>query len=282
MLELWSTFPKKIDPVAFQIGTFKILWYSISYLLAFFTVYFLLKRKTNNEPSLSQKVFKNKKPFEVIESFFLYSLAGLFLGAKIGFILFYDFSNFISNPLGSLSPFSDGLFVGFSGLSFHGGVIGIALAGFWFCKKYSLKFFSVANFIALAIPLGYFWGRIGNFLNGELFGRVTDSPLGMCFLKTGTCVGNKRHPSQLYEAFGEGILLFFILWFLNKTELGRKYLFSLWLILYGSIRFMIEFVREPDTHIGLTALDLTIGQLLCFFMIIIGCSIIYFTSGEKQ
>lgn len=282
MLKFWSTLPQKINPVAFQFGELKLLWYSLSYILAFFVIYCFLKQQTKKHPAHAKETFKSTKPLEMIEIFFLYCILGLFFGAKIGFILFYDFSNFLSNPITSISPFTDNRFVGFSGLSFHGGVIGIALAGFYFCKRYSLKFFAVANFIILAIPLGYFWGRIGNFLNGELYGRITHSSLGMCFSKNNFCEEGKRHPSQLYEAFGEGIVLFLILWYLNKTNFGKKYLFSFWLIFYGLIRFMLEFLREPDVKIGLTVLNLTIGQLLCFCMIIIGLSIIYFGSKQKN
>lgn len=277
MLSSWSSLPEKIDPVAFEIGTFNILWYSISYLFAFLTIYFFLRLRTKKESALALKTFQSQKPMEIIESIFVYAIIGLFLGAKLGFILFYDFPNFLQNPLQSLSPFSDGVFVGFSGLSFHGATVGIVLASVWFCKKKSLDFLEVANFIILAIPLGYFWGRIGNFLNGELYGRITNSPLGMCFPRAGDCEVGMRHPSQLYEAFGEGILLFLLLWFFYKTtKFGAKMLFPLWLIFYGAIRFIIEFFREPDLQIGFILFDLTMGQLLCFCMIIAGFAIIFF------
>jgi phosphatidylglycerol---prolipoprotein diacylglyceryl transferase len=277
MLSFWSSLPQKINPVAFEIGNFNVLWYSISYLFAFLTVYFFLKMRTKKENTLAIKTFQSQKPIEIIEDLFVYTIIGLFLGAKIGFILFYDFSNFLQNPLKSLSPFSNGTFVGFSGLSFHGATIGIILASIWFCKKKSLNFLAIANFVILAVPLGYFWGRIGNFLNGELYGRTTDSPLGMCFPRAGDCKAGMRHPSQLYEAFGEGIFLFLILWFFYKTtKFGAKILFPLWLIFYGSIRFIIEFFREPDLQIGFILFGLTMGQLLCFCMIIAGFVIIFF------
>ncbi len=276
MFSFWHTLPQKINPVAFEIANFSILWYSISYLFAFFTVYFFIKIKIKNNNPLATKIFRSEKPFEVFETLFFYSIVGLILGAKIGFIFFYDFSNFISNPLQSLSPFYNNSFVGFSGLSFHGAVVGIILASFWFCKKHSLNFLHIANFTIISIPLGYFWGRIGNFLNGELYGRITESPIGMCFPRAGDCLLGKRHPSQLYEALGEGFFLFLILFLLNKTKAGAKMLFPSWLIFYGIIRFIIEFFREPDLQIGFIALGLTMGQLLCFCMIIMGVVILLF------
>ncbi len=282
MTSFWSSLPQKINPVAFEIGNFNILWYSISYLFAFLTVYFFLKLRVQKKHSLAKEIFQNKEPFLIFENLFLYSIIGLILGAKIGFILFYDFSNFISSPLQSINPFHEGSFVGFSGLSFHGAVIGIVLIGIWFCKKHSLKFFSVANFVILAVPLGYFWGRIGNFLNGELYGRFTKSSIGMCFPRAGDCNLGMRHPSQLYEAIGEGLILFTILWTFNKTKIGPRIMFPLWLIFYGIIRFVIEFFREPDLQIGFTALGLTIGQLLCFCMIITGAVIIFLILRFKK
>lgn len=282
MLSSWSTIPQRIDPVALQIGDFNILWYSVSYILAFFTAYFFLKIKIKKELALAKKIFKNDKPFESLETLFLISIVGLFLGAKIGFVIFYDLSNFIAQPIQSISPFSNGNFTGISGLSFHGAVIGIILAGVWFCKKYSLKFFDIANFIIIAVPLGYFWGRLGNFMNGELYGRITKSSIGMCFPKAGNCTNELRHPSQLYEAFGEGLVLFLVLWFLQKTKLKRISLFPAWLILYGLIRFLVEFFREPDAHIGFAVLNLTTGQILCFCMVLAGLVIIFFKKGTAQ
>lgn len=282
MLSFWQSIPQKINPVALQVGDFNILWYSLSYILAFFTVYFFLKLRTKKEFVLAKKIFKNDKPFELLETLFLVSIVGLFLGAKIGFIIFYDLSNFIAQPIQSISPFSNGVFVGISGLSFHGAVIGIILAGIWFCKKYSLNFFDIANFVIIAIPLGYFWGRLGNFMNGELYGRVTESSIGMCFPNARNCESGLRHPSQLYEAFGEGLFIFLLLWFLQKTKLGGNFLFPAWLISYGLIRFLIEFFREPDVNIGFAVLNLTIGQILCFCMILVGFTIILFKKGTAQ
>lgn len=271
MLELWTNTPNFIEPIAFRFGAFPIHWYSISYLLAFLTIYFLLRLKLKKEVALSKKTF-GKKPLEKLETLFIFCVIGMFIGAKLGFILFYDLHNFMNAPLVSVSPFSNGNFVGISGLSFHGGVVGIIIAGIIYCKVYTLNFFKVSNFIIVTIPMGYFWGRLGNFFNGELYGRVTEKSWGMYFPRDPSA--SLRHPSQLYEAFGEGLVLFIVLSFVSKNTSLKKHLLAMFLILYGIIRFATEFYREPDSQIGLFDLGLTIGQILCFVMITTGTFLI--------
>ncbi len=277
----WENIPQQINPVIFQIGNFKILWYSISYILAFATIYLLLKNKVEKNKEFAIKLFKDKKPFDKIELLFVFCLIGLFIGAKLGFILFYNLPEFLENPLSSITPFTNGKFTGFSGLSFHGALIGIVAAGLLFCKKEKLSFIKLANFIIVTIPLGYFWGRLGNFANGELYGRMTKNPIGMCFPRAGDCIIGNRHPSQLYEAFGEGLLLFVLLIYVNKTKFGKRNLFSIWLIAYGSIRFLIEFFREPDIHLGTIFLFFSTGQILCFFMTMLGFILIVYPKKTK-
>lgn len=267
MREIWNNLPSFLDPVAFSVGSFDIRWYSLSYLLAFFTIYALLRWRISYDKQLTQNL-REKLKKNLFEDLFIYALIGMFLGAKVGYALFYDLPNFIASPIETLLPFQNGSFVGFFGLSYHGGLLGIVLAGIIFCKKRKLSFIKLSDFIVPAIPLGYFWGRIGNFFNGELFGRQTESSIGMMFNNT-LC-----HPSTLYEAFGEGLLLFLILWPLrNKKALQGKFL-GLYLLLYGLVRFFIEFFRQPDEHLGTIILELTMGQLLCFGMIVIGATII--------
>lgn len=267
MLELWQNLPLSIEPIIFHIGSFAIRWYSLSYIAAFATVYLLIRFR------IYKKENPNRGPLtkDSLEELFAFCVIGLMIGARFGYLLFYDFSGLISHPLSSISPFQDGSFTGFFGLSYHGGLIGAVLAGLLFCKKNKLKALQVADFVIPAIPLGYAWGRFGNFMNGELFGRETESLLGMHFQEN---VSQLRHPSQLYEALGEGILLFALLWTQrNNPKLENKFL-GLYVLLYGVVRFFIEFVREPDAHIGTILWGLTTGQLLCLGMIITGLLLI--------
>lgn len=280
---MWSQIPETISPVAFKIGNFEVLWYSISYLLAFLSVYLLLALKIKRDPKKAREIFQTKKPLDSIETLFIFCLIGLFVGAKLGFIIFYDLKEFLINPLSSLSPFNQqGSFTGFSGLSFHGAVIGILLAGILFCKIKKVSFWKIANFVILVIPLGYFWGRMGNFMNGELYGRITESSIGMCFPRANDCHLGLRHPSQLYEAFGEGILLFLLLWLSQKANIGKNFLFQLWLILYGFIRFILEFFRQPDAHLGFIWLNFSMGQILSFLMIVLGFILILLAKKQLK
>jgi phosphatidylglycerol:prolipoprotein diacylglycerol transferase len=157
-------------------------------------------------------------------------------------------------------------------MSYHGGVIGVILVSILFCRKYRMNFWHLSDLLCPAIPLGYTFGRLGNFINGELYGRVTTVPWGMYFPLDST--HQLRHPSQLYEAFFEGIFLFLILWSLRKTKVFDGFLFCLYLIGYGIVRFFIEFVREPDSQMGFVFSSFTMGQILCVCMILIGVFIL--------
>jgi len=271
MMTFWNNLPAHIDPIALQIGNFGIRWYSLCYLAAFLTIYLLLLWRLRNDQQIKdQYSHLAKKGF--LEELFIFSLFGMLVGAKLGYIFFYDLDNFFSNPLASLFSLETGSFPGLFGFSYHGGLIGIVIAGILFCKKYKLSFLEITDFVIPAIPLGYMWGRLGNFLNGELFGRNTDVPWGMYF--PGDQQGTLRHPSQLYEAFFEGIVLFLVLWPLrNKRALQGK-LLGLYLIGYGIFRFCIEFFRQPDPQLGMVIIGLTMGQLLCFGMIVVGLTLL--------
>jgi phosphatidylglycerol:prolipoprotein diacylglycerol transferase len=205
------------------------------------------------------------------------------LGARLGYVFFYNFSYYMSNPLEILLPFSfsGGLhFTGLAGMSYHGGLLGVITATALFCRKYKIKFWQYVDFLIPSIPLGYTFGRIGNFINGELFGRVTEMPWGMYFPQDRT--NQLRHPSQLYEAFFEGIFLFLILWTIRKKKLFNGFFLSLYIIGYGTVRFFIEIVREPDEHIGYFYNTLTLGQILCIFMILSGLGIYYFRKKQTN
>lgn len=271
MNNFWNNLPFIIDPIAFQVGAFEIRWYSFSYLAAFITIYLLLTWRLHNDGH-SKKRYLHLANKGFLEEMFVFVLIGMLLGARLGYVFFYDFGNFIAMPLESLLSLQSGSFSGLFGFSYHGGLVGIVVSGLFFCKKNKVSFLDLADFVVPAIPLGYMWGRFGNFINGELFGRPTDQPWGMIF--PSDSLGLLRHPSQLYEAFFEGFLLFMILWSLRNRKLKQGGLLGIYLVGYGIFRFFIEFFREPDPQLGFVILGLTMGQLLCFGMIVVGLSLL--------
>jgi phosphatidylglycerol:prolipoprotein diacylglycerol transferase len=201
--------------------------------------------------------------------FLLHAFFGLIIGARLGYVLFYDLSYFFHNPLAIISPFdpATGSFVGFYGMSYHGGLIGVIIVGIIFTRKHHIGFLRLANFVVPAVPAGYFFGRVGNFLNGELYGRTTQKIWGMYF--STDYQRALRHPSQLYEALGEGLAIFLILWAIRNNPKARPHLLVIYLFLYAATRFLVEFFRQPDPQVGLIALYFTLGQLLSVFMLIL-------------
>jgi len=235
-------------------------------LLAFFVTYVLLRWRIKHDSPRSLNFTPN-----TLETLFLYIAIGLFAGARLVYVFFYDLNNAFENPLSIISPLEAGSFIGFFGLSFHGGILGAILGGMLFCKIHKIKVSDVADFLIPAIPLGYFFGRVGNFLNGELFGRPTDSTIGMTFSKDQTFP--LRHPSQLYEAAGEGLLLFLLLWPLRNNKRLRGLFLPVYMVLYGVVRFALEFFRRPDPQLGFVLFNLTMGQVLSGLMVLIGIAL---------
>ncbi len=259
----WQHLPEHIKPYIFQIGGFQLRYYGLMYIVAFAIVYLLSLYRLKKEPY--------DYPGEVVENYFVWAILGLMLGARFGYVLFYNLSYYLSHPLEIILPFSlsGGFhFTGLAGMSYHGGLIGVITATYLFCRKYSINFWEYADFLAPSIPLGYTFGRIGNFINGELYGRATTKAWGMYFPLDMT--RQLRHPSQLYEAFFEGIFLFVILWNIRKQRPFDGFYLSLYLIGYGLARLLIETVREPDSHIGVFFNLVTMGQILCLCMILAG------------
>ncbi|PKN34210.1 MAG: prolipoprotein diacylglyceryl transferase [Deltaproteobacteria bacterium HGW-Deltaproteobacteria-19] len=264
----WASLPSHISPVLFQIGSFQLRWYSLMYLVAFGLTYFLVVRRIRQE----------KFPYtpETIQDLFIWIVLGLILGGRLGYVLFYNLDYYSHHLLEIFLPFefTGGVrFVGISGMSFHGGLVGVLLAAIWFCRRNGIAFWNIVDLICPAVPLGYTFGRLGNFLNGELWGRATTMPWGMYFPLDPT--GQLRHPSQLYEALFEGIVLFAILWAIRRKSPFDGFLFSLYLIGYGLIRFVIEFFREPDAQLGLLLFSLSMGQILCLLMIGAGLAVFW-------
>jgi len=242
--------PEYINPIAFSIGNFNVRWYSLAYLIGFAVVYWLLIYRAKKDNSLL------KISNSVIIDFILYSFIGLIIGARLGYALFYNLDYFLRNPLAIVSPFdASGNLVGIFGMSYFGGLLGVIISSIIFCRRNKINFWQWADFVVPAIPAGYFFGRIGNFLNGELYGKAANHWWGMYFRNESFL----RYPTQLYEAFLEGALLFAVLWLLkNKVKLKGN-LLAIYLFGYGVIRFFIEFLREPEQAL---ILGITRGQIL--------------------
>ena len=260
----WQHLPAHMDPVIFEIGSFKLQYYGLMYIVAFAITYGLATYRLRLEDRFQIDV-------EQLQGLMTAMILGLIVGARLGYVLFYNFSYYLHHPLEVILPFefSGGIrFTGITGMSYHGGLIGVVVATVIFVRKNRLDFFNMADLIVPCIPLGYTFGRLGNFINGELFGRVTTHPIGMFFpFAPGP---GRRHPSQLYEAFFEGIVLFIVLWAVKNRVTTRGAMLALYLMGYGLVRFFIEYARQPDAHLGFIFFSLSMGQLLCMAMILAG------------
>ena len=251
----------KIDPNIISIGPLHIRWYGVMYVVGFVCGYFIIKKQ--------DKTAKIGLTGPQIQELIFYLALGLIIGARLGYVLFYQFGElgyYFRHPLEIVALWH-------GGMSFHGGLIGSIFLGWWFCKKRSIPFWAAGDSVIVAAPVGLGFGRIGNFINGELFGRVTDVPWAMVFPGGGP---HPRHPSQLYEALGEGLLLFIILWNLRKKDFRDGMIVAFFLIFYGIIRFILEFFREPDPQLGFIFGPFTMGQVLCFAMVLAGSSLAFY------
>jgi phosphatidylglycerol:prolipoprotein diacylglycerol transferase len=271
-INTWQNLPAQISPVLFSIGSFQLRYYSLMYIIAFVLVYLMVSYRIKHE--------NYEYSTETIQDYMVWAMLGVIFGGRLGYVLFYNFSYYLQHPLEIILPFdfSNGIkFIGLSGMSYHGGLIGVAVVSLYFCLKNKINFWRFADLFVPAVPLGYTFGRIGNFINGELFGRATAMPWGMYFPLDPT--QQLRHPSQLYEAFFEGIVLFAILWLLRKKKRFDGYLLGSYLCGYGFVRFIIEFFREPDYQLGFVLGFLSMGQVLCLLMILCGAVILL---GRKK
>lgn len=265
MLSFYQNLPLHISPIAFTIGIFSIRWYALSYLVGFGVVYGLLMfRIKRGEIPASISNFKFKIS-NLVTDFLLVSFFSALAGGRIGYVLLYNLPYFLEHPIAIISPYENGNFTGIYGMSYYGGLIVVVVGTYIFLRIKKINFWEWADFVIPAVPLGYFFGRVGNFLNGELYGRVTNSQWGMYFAGDQTVL---RWPSQLIEAFLEGIVLFAILWAMRKKEMPKGSLFAIYLIGYGFFRILAEIFREPDPQIGLLLNHFTLGQLLSLLMII--------------
>lgn len=243
----------QFDPVAVHIGSFGIHWYGLMYLIGFLAFLFLGKYQIKHKPWFG---WTNA----MLDDALFYGALGVILGGRIGYVLFYQFSHFLSNPLEIFAVWQ-------GGMSFHGGFLGVLIAMFFFTRKYPQPWLKIMDFVAPLVPIGLGAGRMGNFINGELWGRATNSNFGMIFPQVDNIA---RHPSQLYEFALEGIALFCILWWFSRRQRPVGVISALFLIGYGSFRFLAEFTREPDSYLGLLQLGLSMGQWLSLPMVLIG------------
>ena len=242
------------DPVAFSLGPLHVRWYGLMYLLGFLAGW-ALGRYRANRPNSGWTAAQ-------VDDLVFYIALGVILGGRIGYVLFYGFGNFLRDPLALFRVWE-------GGMSFHGGFLGVLLAMAVFARKHQKQFWPTIDFIAPLITPGLFFGRIGNFINGELWGRVTDLPWGMVFRQTGD--GLPRHPSQLYQAALEGVALFLVLWLFSAKPRPTMAVSGVFALSYGVFRFLVEFVRQPDPQLGYLAFGwLTMGQLLSLPLIVVG------------
>ncbi|WP_305856191.1 prolipoprotein diacylglyceryl transferase [Balneatrix alpica] len=244
------TYPQ-IDPVALQLGPLKIHWYGLMYLLGFAAAWWLGRRRMSrfamNGEQLSDLIFA--------------CALGVVVGGRVGYVLFYHLDRFFQDPLWLFAVWE-------GGMSFHGGLLGVLLALVWHARKLNLRFLQLGDFIAPLVPIGLGAGRIGNFIGGELWGRPTDGPWAMVFPHVDLL---PRHPSQLYQFALEGLALFVVLWLYSSKPRATGAVSGLFLIGYGLARFVVEFARQPDAHLGFIAFEwLTMGQLLSLPMIVAG------------
>ena len=256
-----------INPVALDLGVIKIRWYALSYIAGILLSWFLILKIIK-----IKKIDLNSKEISDLIS---NCMIGIIIGGRLGYVIFYN-PEYYSNNLVEIFKIWNG------GMSFHGGFVGVVFAVIYSSKLFKIPILTFADLIAIVAPVGLFFGRLANFINGELFGRTTNHSFGIIFPNGGDL---PRHPSQLYEAFFEGIVLFIILWvMMHLFDLLKKpgIITSLFIFLYGLFRFFIEFFREPDQHIGLLYFEFSMGQILSLPMILIGLyfSIIFYNKGK--
>lgn len=245
----------QIDPVALDFGPVKIHWYGLMYVFGFLALWWFAGRRASRPNSGWTK--------DQVSDLVFYGALGAILGGRLGYILFYNFSHYLTAPLDIFKVWQ-------GGMSFHGGLLGVVVALWLFARRHKKTFFATADFVAPWAPIGLGLGRIGNFINHELWGRTTDLPWGMVFIGAGD---QPRHPSQLYEAFLEGLVMLVVLvWFSHRPRPAGA-VSGLFLVLYGSFRFLVEFVREPDAQLGLIFGPLSMGQLLSLPMVVVGIAL---------
>ncbi len=246
------------DPIAISLGPVAVRWYGLMYLVAFAAFFFLGRLRTRQE--------WRGVSHQVIDDLLFFGVLGVVLGGRLGYVLFYKFDHYISHPAEIFAVWQ-------GGMAFHGGFLGVLAAVWWVARKHAMPFWKLTDFLAPLVPLGLAAGRMGNFINGELYGRQTDVAWGMLFATDPTRA--PRHPSQLYQFALEGLLLFVLLWLYSRRPRPMAAVSGAFLIGYGAFRSIAEFFREPDDFLGTLALGLTMGQWLSAPMILAGFVLIF-------
>ena len=251
------TYIHNINPIMFELFSIKLYWYGFMYALSFIIIDYLIVTASKNKKIILSK--------DQAEKFTIVILIFAILGGRMGYILFYDFNYYSSNIIKVFYLWE-------GGMSFHGGLIGVAVGAFYLANQNALKFFEIADIVCLYAPIGLFFGRVGNFINSELYGIKTSGSWGVVFPVIDSY---PRHPSMLYEALLEGVILFVILFIINQKKVFAGIISGYFLLFYGIFRFFVEFVRLPDAHIGYIYYDwVTMGQLLTIPMLVIGLILI--------
>ena len=252
-----------IDPVAISLGPLQIHWYGLMYVVGFIAAWWLGRRRAH----------RVGLKHDDIGDLLFYGALGVVIGGRLGYVLFYGLEQLLADPLWLFKVWE-------GGMSFHGGLVGVLIAMVVFARKHHLAFLQVSDFIAPLVPIGLGAGRLGNFINHELPGRVSELPWAMAFAHLGP---QPRHPSALYEFALEGVVLFAVLWWFSRQQRQRGLISGLFLLLYGTFRFAVEFVRLPDPQIGFIAFDwLTMGQLLTLPMLIAGMALVVWSRYQPM
>jgi len=256
-------FTNNFDPVAFQFFSLEIRWYSLAYIAGISLGWLYCKRR----------LIKDHDLLVIFDDYITYLIIGIILGGRVGYALFYNSGYYLANPIEILMVWN-------GGMSFHGGVIGVIVASNLFSNRFKTNQFIFLDLVAICSPIGIFFGRIANFINSELYGRATDVPWSVQFVLVDNI---KRHPSQLYEAFLEGVVLFFILNFFFKKNYLKKpgQISGLFLIFYSLFRFFVEYFRFPDAQIGYLILNLTLGQLISAAFLVLGLLLFFIKKNEN-
>ena len=266
-MNMWTTFFSlpypNIDPVFLRVGPLQFRWYGLMYLLGLMAAYFVIKGRAKQRGIPLTK--------EQLYDMIVYAAVGVFVGGRLGYTLFYNFSYYIQHPLKIVAVWE-------GGMAFHGGLLGVIVALWLFSKRRGIPAMAVADLAAGSVTIGLGFGRLGNFINGELYGRVTDVPWCMVFPTNGP---ECRHPSQLYEAALEGVLLFTVLALINRLKPPNGTVFWSFITGYGLCRMVVEFFREPDAHIGFIFGQMSMGQVLSVPMILIGATMLALTLRAK-
>ncbi|MCB9965093.1 MAG: prolipoprotein diacylglyceryl transferase [Rhodospirillales bacterium] len=267
-----------INPVAFEVGFIVIRWYALAYLAGFLLGWryaLMLAYRDDSAQKKGQGQGREMRPDRTdIDDFLVWAIPAVILGGRLGYVLFYNFPYYSTHPAEIFQVWK-------GGMSFHGGVIGVTIAMLIYAARHKIPVFQLSDIISAVAPIGLFFGRLANFINGELYGRATTVPWGMVFPGGGP---EPRHPSQLYEAVLEGALLFVLLQIMIKYKIHHKVpgmITGAFLLLYGAFRFLIEYVREPDVHLGLLFHYVSMGQLLCLPMICLGAGIMLYARQQR-